>query len=321
MAYPLNETFATGLPAGFATLGGAGGITPTWKEAEQAVDLVFTQNQNFWKIVAAPMSTDFWIEMDVEILAHVTSPPHFGFWFWTGVERYEGQRVAVWQGNWVRNRWEANGSETSNVHIEPAEWAAAGERRTVRIDVRRHALATWTFQLSLDGVILWRGYERYFDAFLPCVFGYGITLRLHGIAGDAPSALPDPPTEVTSRLLPPILGHRILDLTTAQATHYNPRGFTKLLGFRNHYYHGNHRITGTVKEKAVPNDRPVSRRVFLFDECRHVLVRETWSDPVTGEYCFDEINPEPRYVVVAYDYKHNFRAVIADNLRAEPMPP
>jgi hypothetical protein len=59
--------------------------------------------------------------------------------------------------------------------------------------------------------------------------------------------------------------------------------------------------------------------VLLFDERTYAVVRETWSDPVTGVYRFDRISPVPRYVVIAYDHKHNFRAVIADNLRAEPM--
>ncbi|MBK8067920.1 MAG: hypothetical protein IPK27_09880 [Rhodanobacteraceae bacterium] len=92
-----------------------------------------------------------------------------------------------------------------------------------------------------------------------------------------------------------------------------------MAGTRNHYYAGDHQITGTVKEKGVPDDRPVARRVLLFDERTHVVVGETWSDPGTGAYRFEKISPVPRYVVVAYDYKHNFRAVIADNLRAEPM--
>ena len=51
------------------------------------------------------------------------------------------------------------------------------------------------------------------------------------------------------------------------------------------------------------------------------VISDIVNSDLTGEYSFDKINPEPRYVVVAYDYKHNFRAVIADNLRAEPMSP
>lgn len=44
-----------------------------------------------------------------------------------------------------------------------------------------------------------------------------------------------------------------------------------MAGTRNHYYAGDHHITGTVKEKNLPEDRPVSRRVLLFDERTHSL--------------------------------------------------
>ena len=43
MAYPLDESFDAGIPAGFASNGGAGGITATWNAGAHAVDLVLTQ--------------------------------------------------------------------------------------------------------------------------------------------------------------------------------------------------------------------------------------------------------------------------------------
>lgn len=320
MTYPLNESFEASIPTGFAVPGGSGGVTATWNEAEQAVDLSFQQNQCFWIIHAADAVDDFWFEFEFESLQRTYDTVAAGAWFWAG-EGYSGHRIIAWKQIWHHCWWAANGSQYEQVELEPALWAVIGARRTVRFDVKRVAFDVWMMQITDNGEVVWRDYKRGYTSLRPCIYGYGLTMRVFRVAGDTPSALPDPPADATPRLLPSILGHRILDLPTAQATHYNARGFPKLLGFRNHYYHGNHRISGTVKEKAVPNDRPVSRRVFLFDEHRHVLVRETWSDPVTGAYSFDEINPEPRYLVVAYDYKHNFRAVIADNLRAEPMPP
>ena len=75
-----------------------------------------------------------------------------------------------------------------------------------------------------------------------------------------------------------------------------------------------------MKEKGAETDLPLSRRVRLVDERANFVVRETWSDAVTGAYAFDRINPDITYLVIAFDYQHNFRAVIADNLAAEPMP-
>ena len=75
-----------------------------------------------------------------------------------------------------------------------------------------------------------------------------------------------------------------------------------------------------MKEKGPQVDLPVSRRVLLIDERANFVVRETWSDPATGAYAFLHINPEIQYLVISYDYQQNFRAAVADNLTAEPMP-
>ena len=318
--YPFEETFATGLPADFAVPGGNGGVTSTWNEAEQAVDLVFNRAQNFWKVLAAEPSTDFWFEMDVEVLELDTTPAHFGFWLWTGRERYEGHRLCVWQGNWIHSYWEPGGTQTANIDLIPAAWAVVGARRTLRVEARRHPNEVWVQQILIDGEFAWRDYKRWHATFLPCIFGYGLRLRIHRVAGGTPSTLDDAPPAMTNRLLPRVLGHTFPLPEQAALQRYATRAFHRLAGRRNHAYAGDQRIVGTVKEKAVPNDRPVARRVLLFDERTHVVVRETWSDPVTGRYAFEEISPVPRYVVIAYDYQHNFRAVIADNLRAEPMP-
>ena len=60
-------------------------------------------------------------------------------------------------------------------------------------------------------------------------------------------------------------------------------------------------------------------RVLLIDQATYVVVRETWSDASTGAYSFDHIDPVPHYLVIAFDHTRQHRAVIADNLRAQPM--
>lgn len=82
-------------------------------------------------------------------------------------------------------------------------------------------------------------------------------------------------------------------------------------------YGGPGRISGTVKIKGTP-DYPVSRRVRLLRERDGVCIRETWSDPLSGAYQFDGIDPAQRYTVLAYDHEHQLRAVVADNLSPEP---
>ena len=85
------------------------------------------------------------------------------------------------------------------------------------------------------------------------------------------------------------------------------------------YYGGKGRISGSTQVKGTPN-YPVSRRVRLIREVDGVMIREQWSDPVTGAYSFDNIDATQKYTVITYDYQHSFRAVVADNLTPDLMP-
>lgn len=92
-----------------------------------------------------------------------------------------------------------------------------------------------------------------------------------------------------------------------------------LVTWRDMYFDGDGFISGTVKRDADPVDIPLKRRVRLHREHDGLPVRETWSDPVTGAYSFPQISRDFVYTVVAYDYEHNYRAVIADNIVPEVM--
>ncbi len=75
-------------------------------------------------------------------------------------------------------------------------------------------------------------------------------------------------------------------------------------------------ITGTVKQKALPVDIPLSRKVRLMRERDGKIVRETWSDATTGAYTFTGLDLNQAYTAIAWDHVHTYRAVIADNLTA-----
>jgi hypothetical protein len=108
-------------------------------------------------------------------------------------------------------------------------------------------------------------------------------------------------------------------------SHYNPPGAVKTIShtksstLRREGF-GLYQIVGTVKEQSTPANVPLKRRVRLTNERDGALLQETWSDPVTGAYTFTYIPGDLAYTVVSYDYLHNYRAVIADNLTAEKMP-
>lgn len=73
------------------------------------------------------------------------------------------------------------------------------------------------------------------------------------------------------------------------------------------------RLCATTKDKGTP-DVPVSERVLLYRQRDGLLMRETWSAPVTGIYSFDYIDELETYFVVSFDHDGNFRGAIADNL-------
>lgn len=75
-------------------------------------------------------------------------------------------------------------------------------------------------------------------------------------------------------------------------------------------------IIATTKEKAVPNDLPVSRRVVLHRHADGQPVAETWSD-AAGNYAFTNIDPRLKYYAVSFDHTGHYRGVIADNLTPE----
>lgn len=83
---------------------------------------------------------------------------------------------------------------------------------------------------------------------------------------------------------------------------------------------GRGRIVGTVKEKNTPANTPLKRRVVLLSMPGSRAIRETWSDPVTGAYEFNEIAVDRVYTVVSYDHTGIYRGVVADNLTPEVMP-
>lgn len=98
-----------------------------------------------------------------------------------------------------------------------------------------------------------------------------------------------------------------------------PRVLQSSIKLSDVYYGGRGRVSGTVKIKGTPN-YAVHRHVVLHRQRDNVAIRSMWSDKTTGEYQFDFVDPAERYYVVSFDYEHNFRAVIADNLTPDLIP-
>jgi len=77
---------------------------------------------------------------------------------------------------------------------------------------------------------------------------------------------------------------------------------------------GAYRLTGVVTSNGIP----ASRRVRLFDQLSGRMMRETWSDAVTGVYIFDYIR-QGTFFVLAHDHTGAFDPEAKADLVAEAM--
>lgn len=111
---------------------------------------------------------------------------------------------------------------------------------------------------------------------------------------------------------PLILGSDVVGATQPVAPHPPP--------FVDIYDAGRGRIIGSVKEKNTPANTPLMRRVVLLSMPGSRAIRETWSDPVTGVYVFNDVAMDRVYTAVSYDHTGIYRGVVADNLVPELMP-
>lgn len=78
-------------------------------------------------------------------------------------------------------------------------------------------------------------------------------------------------------------------------------------------------IYGTTKTKGTPN-QPTHARVVLLHQRSKLPVRETWSDPVTGNFAFAGIDINQQFLTLAEDAAGNFRPVAASRLTPEVAP-
>lgn len=82
---------------------------------------------------------------------------------------------------------------------------------------------------------------------------------------------------------------------------------------------GSGTVYGTVKEKTTPANTPLRRRVYLMDQRSRLVVRETWSDAVTGEFEFRFVKEGIKWFVYSLDHEGHYAPTSADNQEAERM--
>lgn len=188
--------------------------------------------------------------------------------------------------------------------------------------------SSWTDNTNYLASRLTLGISSY-DGFNNPMTGYLDSMRIK--AGEAIySSAFTPPTFFPSRLISSDAQttHQDRCTTTASGTERMlpavalpdgaAHGHSRETSYFDAQFGGTGTVSGTVKEKALPDNTPLHRRVLLMDQRSQVVFREAWSDGVTGAYTFPGVKTGAPHTVLAYDYTGTYRAVIADNILATP---
>lgn len=116
--------------------------------------------------------------------------------------------------------------------------------------------------------------------------------------------------------VPNVVTHEVQGVVYRNETHADPAAKIAVIPSiaKDAEFGGRGVISGNVKYDADPTDLPLRRKVRLQREKDGRTIREVFSDKVTGNYEFTNIDEREKYTVISYDYEHNYRAVIADSI-------
>jgi hypothetical protein len=331
MAYPLSNTFSSAPPNGY--LESLGGMTSAHNASLQSVD-ISGDGQSILRFNEAPTG-NFWFQADVEFLSDAAGLKHIGLWMTTG-NGSEGYRFSHYTDHWRLDGWGSNfstqyfieGSYAQEGQIPPTGGAAVtptfnvGQRLILRCDVTSGAYLNGkpndrVIQFKVGSVVVCRSRDAgVVGDFMPGVFIYGGSARIHSISGGTPSALATLPQFAGATYAPV---DRLQSVSNSLAiTNSSPMNspMPVVALRRNIHFGGAGRVFGTVKQKGSPSNIPLARRVQLFSQDNNHLVAETWSNE-QGDYVFENVDGGQRYMAIAYDHTEAYRAVIADNLTPE----
>lgn len=162
------------------------------------------------------------------------------------------------------------------------------------------------FEGHFDEVRITKGVGRYSGNFTPSAWPFA-----HAVIGATDGYLP-------AQIAAPGSPSLVVAASAPLEPYAVVRSVVRLA--RDVQFGGPGRIFGTTKAKASPSNLPTKARVVLLHQRSKLLVRETWSDPVTGDFVFEGLDVQQEFLALAEDAAGNFAAVAAQRLVPEAMP-
>lgn len=324
------EDFATGIPAGFATVATKNNyaMTVTHNPTIGSADLVMTNEQGAWMITSFPTASalDYIsIEADLELVADVFGGRHLGLWMAQPGPYMYGYRFSHYTSDgWSAGRWDSWTSNPALQFYSKVGKASAfniGNRKVLRLEKRGNL-----FCFYIDGALEGIGVDNIYPSVQVGIHLYGCTVRVHSVRCQyAVSAAIDSISKINAANLTwanketraqawPGENHWASldapDLISAapitQIPHFTVPPTRAELGF----------IDGIVTVKSVPAP---NRHVYCFDESMNI-VAETVSGS-DGHYRFDSLLRNRQYLVLAQDnFSFKYAPASADRRTPEAYP-
>jgi hypothetical protein len=316
MAIVLNETFATGIPSGFATaVESSGTFTATYNATAQAVDLAKDNFNGGWRFDGVSASSQIDVAFDVEALDVSSAGAGTFFGIYLGEPGGSGSGALI-----AYSRIVADGNSGAGLANSDSSWGFGAGIDTESVG---RPIFTFTvgqrklikFRSNLDGgdrvvefVIDGQPYYRTFRAVgafagnvRPTLFLRSGSIRLHSVVVRDDAAVITEPLKYGR-----VTGGPQRYLTSAPISQL-AGVIARSVVRKNVYQGGAGLIQGIVDVENVP----ASRKVRLYDRATGVFVAETTSS-VTGNYEFRDIDETREYFAVSHDHFRIYNAVISD---------
>ena len=312
------ETFATGIPSGFASvLTDAATLTPVWDAASQAVDLDATGFNSAWMFGLFPAVNGLRVELDVEILtANYGNNGMLGAVFKGGPQLLQNmfQHAAAPQAIASARSPSATTLGISFVDFTtnslPVALPSSGLHTYVMTSAPNSS-GTRDYTMSVDGsgVAFTHGQTDGTAMLTGGIFLRSCKVRLHAVrvyqivSGGSMLPMTRPVRSLALDLIPPV---QAVDAFRVRSTYAD-------IDRKDIEWGGKGRVRGFTLDYVNPVNKPYQAFVRLVREIDGQVIRAAWSG-ADGSYDFQRVDETQSYSVVAYYAAHGKQAEIADGL-------